>query len=76
MYLSIASLSAYLVFNSGNTFNGPRDPFIEQISPSLYGQVSELSLNNVGFLKQSATGKNGNLSWEFVSNPRFTSPRR
>ena len=69
MYLSMASFSAYLVFDSGNTFSGPRDPFKEQKPSSLYEHIRELSLNNVGFLQQSATEKLGNLSWEFVSNP-------
>ena len=67
--LIFSSFSAHLVSNSGNTFNGPRDPFKEQNPPSLHGQIRELSLNNVGFLQQSATEETGNLSWEFVSNP-------
>ena len=69
MYLSVASFSAYLVFNSGNTFSGPQDPFKEQNPRSFHEQIRELSLKNVGFLQESVTGKNGNLSWEFVSNP-------
>ena len=55
--------------NSDNTFNGPWDLFKEQDPASFHEQIRELSLNNVGFLQQSATEKTGNLSWEFVSNP-------
>ena len=68
----MVSFFTYLVFNSGNTFGGLHDPSKEKDPLSLYDHMRELSLNNVGFLQQSVIGKNGNLSWECVSNPYFS----
>lgn len=50
----------------GNTFSRPQNPFGNAEPQGLYGQLKELSLNNLGFLQQTTTGNSGSLSWEFI----------
>ncbi|KAF6220982.1 hypothetical protein HO133_002663 [Letharia lupina] len=69
-YLYISSISAHLESYSGNTLSRPQDPFNSDESHGSYGQLKELSLNNLGFLPETATGEIGNLSWEFIK--KFT----
>lgn len=65
--LFVSGISAHLVSYSGNTLSRPQDPFKNDKAHGPYGRVKELSLNNLGFLQSTSTGKIGNLSWEFVS---------
>lgn len=65
--ISVFGVSAHLESYSGNTLSRPQDPFKNDEVHGPYGRVKELSLNNLGFLQQKSTGKNGNLSWELVS---------
>lgn len=67
MYLSISGISAHLECYSGNTLSRPEEPFKIDEPHGPYERLKELSLNNFGFLQQTTTGKDGNLSWEFVS---------
>ena len=68
-YLNCAGIPAYLGSYSGNTLSRPEDPF--KNDESLQEGLQELSLNDLAFLQTTMNGKNGNLSWEFVSNPYF-----
>ena len=72
--LSVSGISAHIMTCSGNRFCRPQDPFKHE-PHEFHDQLKELSLNNVGFLQQKATEKNGNLSWEFVSNLSFSEGR-
>ena len=69
-YLNSAGIPAYLGSYSGNTLSRPEDPFKNH--ETLHDGLQELSLNDLAFLQTTMNGKNGNLSWEFVSNPFFS----
>lgn len=70
--LNITGISAYLGSYSGNTLSGPEDPFKNDEPHVLHERLQELSLNDLVFLQKPTKGKNGKLSWEFVSNPYFS----
>ena len=65
--ITIFGISAHLESYSGNTLSRPQDPFQNDEVYGPYDRVKELSLNNLGFLQQTSTGKKDNLSWEVVS---------
>ena len=65
----LSGIFAHLDHYSGNTLSRPQDPFENDEIHGTYERLKQLSLNNLAFLKQTATENSSKFSWKFVSTP-------